>query len=404
MPIPISHRVDALAVSQTIAMSQRALDLRAKGVDVINLSVGEPDFDTPHHIKEAAKRAIDQNITRYPPVPGYPQLRQAIAERLNSENGANFSPQQIIVSAGAKHALCNTILATINPGDEVIIPTPTWVSYIELVKLAEGRPIELPAPQSQDFKITAAQLRHAITPRTRMLLLCSPSNPTGAVYSRAELQALVDVLADYPDIIVVADEIYQHIYYAPEPYTSMASFPQMAPRTVIINGVSKAYAMTGWRVGFMAGPLELAKAVSKLQGQTTSGISSISQMAALAAYTGPQECVETMRQAFERRRDLIVALARQIPGLKVNMPQGAFYIFPDMTAFLGRDYRLPDGTTRHVAADIDLAMTVLDGASVATVAGSAFGAPGHLRLSYAASDDAIRRAMAQLRALLMQNA
>ncbi|MDE7152778.1 MAG: pyridoxal phosphate-dependent aminotransferase, partial [Candidatus Amulumruptor sp.] len=321
----ISKRVEALAPSATLAMSQKSSELRARGVDVINLSVGEPDFDTPDHIKEAAKRAIDENFTRYTPVPGYPSLRKAIVDNLAATNGVVYDPGQIVVGNGAKQALCNVILATINPGDEVIIPTPAWVSYVEMVKLAEGESVLVPAGIEQDFKITPAQLRAAITPRTRMVLICSPSNPTGSVYTRDELAALVEVIADYPDIIVLADEIYQHINYTGS-YTSLGTFDAIADRCVVINGVSKAYAMTGWRIGFCAAPAPIAKAVSKLQSQYSSNASSIAQKAAEAAYTGPQECVEEMRVAFERRRDLVVELASQIPGLKVNKPQGAFYL------------------------------------------------------------------------------
>jgi len=371
-------------------MSQKSSELRAQGVDVINMSVGEPDFDTPQHIKDAAKRAIDENYTRYTPVPGYMSLRKAIADNLAAVNGVVYDPAQIVVGNGAKQEICNVILATVNPGDEVIIPTPAWVSYVEMVKLAEGTNVLVPAGIEQDFKITPAQLRQAITPRTRMVLICSPSNPTGSVYTHEELEALVDVLADYPDIIVLADEIYQHINYTGA-FTSLGSFARIADRTVVINGVSKTYAMTGWRIGFCAAPMHIAKAVSKLQGQHTSGASSIAQKAAEAAYTGPQDCVETMRQAFERRRDLIVELASQIPGLKVNKPQGAFYLFPEVTAFFGKSC---DGFTVNDAND--LAMYLLEKAHVATVSGDAFCLPGYIRLSYATSDDNIREAMRRI--------
>lgn len=320
MAIRISDRIQAMAASATLAMSQKSSELRAAGVDVINLSVGEPDFDTPEHIKEAAKEAINKNITRYPPVAGYADLREAIAEKLRKENGLNFSAAQVVVSAGAKHSLNNAILAMINPGDEVVIPVPAWVSYIELVKLAGGVNVLVPAGIEQDFKVTPAQLEAALTERTRMVLLCSPSNPTGSVYTREELQGLVEVLARHPQVAVLSDEIYEHIDYSGA-FTSLASFPEIADRVVVVNGVSKAYAMTGWRIGFMAGPESVAKAVTKLQGQTTSGISTIAQRAAYAAYSGPQECVEQMRQAFERRRDLVVELATAIPGLKATCPR-----------------------------------------------------------------------------------
>ncbi len=388
--IHISERIRQMAASQTLAMSQKSSELRAAGVDVINLSVGEPDFDTPSHIKEAAKKAIDDNYTRYPPVPGYMDLRQAIARKLRDENGLDYTPQQVVVSGGAKQSLSNIILAMVNPGDEVIIPVPAWVSYIEMVKLAGGVNVLVPAGVEQDFKITPQQLEDAITERTRMILLCSPSNPSGSVYSREELEAIVAVLARHPGITVLADEIYEHINYTGS-FTSLGSFPEIAGRTVIVNGVSKAYAMTGWRVGFMAGPVEVAKAVTKLQGQTTSGISSIAQRAALAAYEGSQDCVAEMREAFRRRRDFVVRLAREIPGLKVNEPQGAFYLFPGVSAYLGKRFG-----ERVIADDNDLCMYLLEEAHVATVSGSAFCLPGYIRLSYAASDEALAEAMRRI--------
>lgn len=386
----ISSRVESLSPSQTLAMSQKSSELKAQGVDVINLSVGEPDFTTPHHIKEAAKRAIDENFTFYTPVPGYMSLRKAIVENIRQTNGVDYKPEQIVVSGGAKQSLCNVILATINPGDEVIVPTPAWVSYVEMVKLAEGKNVLVPASIEQDFKITPEQLREALTERTRMILLCSPSNPTGSVYTREELQALVDVLKDYPKVLVLADEIYQHINYTGS-YTSLAAFPEIADRVVVVNGVSKAYAMTGWRIGYIAAPLAIAKACTKLQGQYTSNPSSIAQKAAEAAYSGPQECVEEMRVAFERRRNLVVELARQIPGLKVNVPQGAFYLFPEVSAYIGK--RCGD---RVINNDSDLAMYLLEEGHVATVAGEAFCLPGYIRLSYATSDDNIREAMRRI--------
>lgn len=386
----ISKRVNNLAASQTLAMSQKSNELKAQGIDVINLSVGEPDFNTPDHIKEAAKRAIDDNFSFYSPVPGYMSLRKAIADKLSKENGLDYRPEQIVVSGGAKQALCNVILATVNPGDEVIIPTPAWVSYVEMVKLAEGVNVLVPSGIESDFKMTPAQLKAAITPRTRMLLLCSPSNPTGSVYTRDELAALVDVLADYPDVIVLADEIYEHINYTGS-FTSLASFPSIADRTVVINGVSKAYAMTGWRIGYCAAPLAIAKACTKLQGQYTSGASSIAQKAAEAAYTGSQACVEEMRLAFERRRNLVVKLAGEIPGLKVNEPEGAFYLFPEVSAYFGKSYE-----GRTIKDAFDLAMYLLEVGHVATVAGDAFCASGYIRLSYATSDENITEAMRRI--------
>lgn len=394
--INLSDRIKALSPSKTLAMSQKSAELRAAGVDVINLSVGEPDFNTPDHIKEAAKKAIDDNFSFYSPVPGYMSLRKAIAENIRVTEGVAVAPEQIVVSNGAKQALCNVILCAINPGDEVIIPTPAWVSYVEMVKLAEGVTVEVPASIEQDFKITPQQLRDAITPRTRMVMLCSPSNPTGSAYSKSELQGLVDVLKDYPEILVLSDEIYRHINFTGN-YTSMATFPELAGRVVVINGVSKAYAMTGWRIGYSCAPVELAKAVTKLQSQYTSGPSSIAQKAAEAAYSGPQECVEEMRQAFERRRNLVVKLASEIPGLKVNNPQGAFYLFPEVSSFFGKRYG--EGVINNAS---DLALYLLEVGHVATVDGEAFGLPGYIRLSYATSDDNIREAMKRIAAALAQ--
>ncbi|MDE5662470.1 MAG: pyridoxal phosphate-dependent aminotransferase [Muribaculaceae bacterium] len=387
----ISERIQKLAVSATLAMSQKSAELKAQGVDVINMSVGEPDFDTPDHIKEAAKRAIDENYSRYTAVAGYPSLRKAICDKLQRENGITFAPEQIVVGNGAKQELCNALLATVNPGDEVIIPTPAWVSYVEMVKLAEGVTVEIPAGIDNDFKITPAQLEAAITPRTRMIMLCSPSNPTGSIYSREELRGLAEVLGRHPGILVLADEIYEHINFIGD-VPSISEFEEVRERVIIVNGVSKAYAMTGWRIGFLAAPLPIAKAVTKLQGQYTSGASSIAQKAAEAAYTGNQQCVEDMRVAFERRRDLIVELAREIPGWEVNRPEGAFYLFPKVESYVGK--QLPDG--RRIERVADYVMYLLEEAHVACVDGEAFCAPGYLRLSYATSDDNIREAMRRI--------
>lgn len=397
----ISRRIQSLAASATLAMSQKSSELRASGVDVINLSVGEPDFATPDNIKEAAKRAIDENYTHYSPVPGYVSLRKAIADALARELNVVYDPAQIVVSGGAKQSLSNAVLSLVNEGDEVVIPMPAWVSYVEMVKLAGGTTVAVEAGIDQDFKITPAQLEGAITGRTSLVMLCSPSNPSGAVYSREELRGLVDVLVRHPRVSVISDEIYRHINYVGG-CASLTEFPEIADRLVLVNGVSKAYAMTGWRIGFAAAPLEIAKAMSKLQGQTTSGCSSIAQKAAEEAYNGPQESVETMRRAFERRRDLVVDLARQIPGLKFNVPQGAFYLFPEVKAFLGKSYRIEGDTVAEgtVTTDSDLAMYLLEHAHVATVAGSAFGLPGYIRLSYAASDEQLAEAMERIRVAL----
>ena len=386
----LSARLNRLAPSATLVMSQRSNELRAAGVDVVNLSVGEPDFNTPEHIKEAAKKAIDDNYSRYSPVPGYPALREAIVGKLKRENGLEYKPSQIICSNGAKQSVCNVIMSLVGEGDEVIVPAPYWVSYTQMVKLADATPVTVPTGLEQDFKMTPAQLGEAITPQTRALILCSPSNPTGAIYSYGELEALAEVLKKHPRVMVISDEIYEHINYIGK-HASMAQVPGMKERTVIINGVSKAYAMTGWRIGFAAAEEWVVKACNKLQGQYTSGPCSVSQMAATAAFAGPQECVEEMRQAFERRKNLIVSLARQIPGLEVNDPEGAFYLFPKCSSYFGKK----DGG--NVISDSnDMALYLLDKAHVATVSGDAFGAPGYFRMSYATDEDSIRKAMQRI--------
>ena len=389
-----SERLRRLSPSETLAMSQKSSELKAQGIDVINLSVGEPDFNTPAHIKEAAKKAIDENYSKYSPVPGYPALRNAIVAKLKNENGLEYTAAQISCANGAKQSVCNTIMALVNPGDEVIIPAPYWVSYPEMAKLADGVPVTIPAGIEQDFKITPAQLEAAITPKTKLLILCSPSNPTGSVYSREELAGLAAVLAKYPQVYVIADEIYEHINYMGK-HESIAQFPEIRDRVVIVNGVSKAYAMTGWRIGFIAGPEWIVKAVNKLQGQYTSGPCSVSQKAAEAAYTGTQVPVEEMRQAFQRRRDLIVGLAKEIPGFEVNVPQGAFYLFPKCSSYFGKT----DGK-RTIGNAADLAMYLLEVGHVACVGGAAFGAPECIRMSYATSDENIVEAMRRIREAL----
>ncbi|MBR6247916.1 MAG: pyridoxal phosphate-dependent aminotransferase [Muribaculaceae bacterium] len=386
----LSDRIQALAPSATLAMSQLSGELKAQGIDVINMSVGEPDFFTPDHIKQAACQAVADNFSFYSPVPGYLSLRKAISNKLKQENGLDYAPEQIVVGNGAKHSLCNAVMALVNPGDEVIIPTPAWVSYVQMVNLAGGKNVLVPATLDQNFKITPEQLEAAITERTRLIILCSPSNPTGSIYNRDELQALAAVLARHPQVMIIADEIYEHINYVGR-HESLTQFAEIADRVAIINGVSKAYAMTGYRIGFVAAPLWLAKAITKLQGQYTSGASSIAQKAAEAAYAASQDCVEQMRQAFERRRDLIVGLMKEIPGMRVNVPDGAFYLFPEVSAFFGKR------TGEYVINDAnDLAMYLLREAHVATVAGDAFCAPGYIRLSYATSDDNIREAVRRI--------
>ena len=390
----LSDRLNSLSPSETLAMSQKSNELKAQGIDVINLSVGEPDFNTPDHIKEAAKKAVDDNYSRYSPVPGYPALREAIVKKLKSENDLDFTAAQILCSNGAKQSVCNVLMALINPGDEVIIPAPYWVSYPEMVKLAEGKSVIVPAGIEQDFKITPAQLEAAITPKTKGLILCSPSNPTGSVYTKEELAGLAAVLAKYPQVIIIADEIYEHINYIGK-HQSIAQFPEVRDRVVIVNGVSKAYAMTGWRIGFIAGPQWIVSACNKLQGQYTSGPCSVSQKAAEAAYVGTQKPVAEMREAFQRRRDLIVKLAKDIPGFEVNVPQGAFYLFPKCDSYYGKSVG-----DRKINDAGDLAMYLLEEGHVACVGGTAFGAPDCIRMSYATSDENIVEAMRRIKEAL----
>lgn len=387
----LSDRLNRLAPSATLAMSQKSAEMKAQGIDVINMSVGEPDFNTPDHIKNAAKQAIDDNFSRYSPVPGYIDLREAIVAKLKKENGLDYSVSEVLVSNGAKQSVCNTLMALVNDGDEVIIPAPYWVSYPQMAKLAGGVPVVVNADFDQNFKITPQQLEDAITPKTKLLILCSPSNPTGSVYSEKELEALAEVIKRHEDVFVLADEIYEHINYIGR-HNSMAQIPGMKERTIVVNGVSKAYAMTGWRIGYIAAPEWIVKGCNKLQGQYTSGPCSISQKAAVAAYTASQECVEEMRKAFERRRNLIVSLARDVPGLDVNVPEGAFYLFPKCNSFFGKT----DGT-RTINNSTDFALYLLEVGRVATVAGDAFGDPECFRMSYATSDDNIRKAMARIK-------
>lgn len=387
----LSDRLNRLAPSATLAMSQKSSEMKAQGVDVINMSVGEPDFMTPEPIKEAGKKAIDDNFSKYSPVSGYPALRNAISKKLKAENGLDYAASEIIVGTGGKQGVCNAIMALVNPGDEVIIPAPYWVSYPQMVKLAGGNPVIISAGIEQDFKITADQLEASITPKTKMIILCSPSNPTGSVYTKAELDELAKVVTSHEDVFVLSDEIYEHINYIGK-HASIAACPNMKERTIICNGVSKAYAMTGWRLGWVAAPEWIVKGLNKLQGQYTSGTSSVSQMAALAAYEGDQQCVEDFRKTFQRRRDLIVNLAKGIPGLEVNIPQGAFYLFPKCSSFFGKSngkYTINNST--------DLAMYLLEEGHVATVGGDDFGSPDCFRMSYATSDDNIKEALQRIK-------
>ena len=387
----LSTLVNRLAPSATLAMSQKSAELKAQGVDIINLSVGEPDFNTPDHIKEAAKKAVDDNYSRYSPVAGYPALRKAICAKLKNENGLDYLPEEIVCSNGAKQCVCNAVMALVSPGDEVIIPAPYWVSYPQMVLMADGKPVFVEAKIEQDFKITPEQLEAAITPKTRAIILCSPSNPTGSVYSKDELEALAVVLRKHEGVYIISDEIYEHINYVGE-HASIAACEGLKDRTIVINGVSKAYAMTGWRIGFLAAPLAIAKACSKLQGQYTSGPCSVSQVAATEAFAGPQECVEEMRQAFERRKNLIVKLAKEIPGFEVNDPHGAFYLFPKCSYYFGKT----DGE-RTINNSMDFAIYLLEVGHVATVGGDAFGSPECFRMSYATSDENIVEALRRIK-------
>ena len=390
----VSVRIANLSESETLAMSQKSAELKAQGVDVINLSVGEPDFNTPQHVKEAAKKAIDDNFSFYTPVGGYLSLRKAICEKLKKENNLDYTPDQIVCSNGAKQSVCNAVLCIVNPGDEVIIPAPSWVSYVEMVKLAEGKVVMIDAGIDQNFKITPAQLEASITPNTKAIMLCSPSNPSGSIYSKAELEGLANVLAKHPQILIISDEIYEHINYTGK-HESIAQFEVVKDRVIIINGVSKAYAMTGWRLGWIAAPKWVSVACTKLQGQYTSGPSSIAQKAAEAAYLGDQTCVEDMRKAFERRRNLMIKLAKEIEGFKVNEPDGAFYLFPECSYYFGKSYN-----GRTINTSTDLAMFILEEGHVACVAGAAFGSPNCIRFSYATSDENLEKAMQRVKNIL----
>lgn len=394
--VKLSERLNRLAPSATLAMSQKSSEMKAQGIDVINLSVGEPDFNTPDHIKTAAKEAIDENYSKYSPVPGYPDLRKAIVDKLHRENQLDYEVAEILVSNGAKQSVCNTLMALVDEGDEVIIPAPYWVSYPQMVKLAGGNPTIVKTGFAQNFKISPTQLEAAITPKTKVIILCSPSNPTGSVYSQSELEGLAHVILKHEDLYVIADEIYEHINYVGK-HESIAQFPGMKERTIIVNGISKAYAMTGWRIGYIAAPEWIVKGCNKLQGQYTSGPCSISQRAAIAAYTQSQACVEEMRQAFKRRRDLIVKLAKDIHGLEVIEPKGAFYLFPKCNYFFGKS---TDGY--FIKNSTDLSMYLLEKAHVATVGGDAFGESNCLRMSYATSDKKIHEAFRRIKNALEQ--
>lgn len=390
----LSQRLGKLSPSATFAMSAKSAELVRRGIDVINMSVGEPDFNTPDFIKDAGKQAIDNNITRYSPVPGYLNLREAICRRLLQDHGLEYEPSCIVVSNGAKQSIANTILALVNPGDEVIVPTPCWVSYRQLILLAGGVPVEVFAGVESGFKVTPEQIEAAVTPKTRLLMLNSPCNPSGAVYSRGELEAIAEVVRSHEGLMVISDEIYEKISFCGR-LTSIAELPGMRERTIIVNGVSKAYAMTGWRIGYIAAPLWVAKGCSLLQGQYTSGPSSISQMAALAAFDSDQSCCETMRAAFQKRRDLISGLTADIPGLEVSSPMGAFYLFPKCSHYFGKTLR------GHVIANAtDFVMYLLEEAHVACVAGDSFGAPEYFRMSFALAEERITEAVGRIKSAL----
>ena len=390
----LSNRIKSLSVSQTLAMAQKSRELQAKGIDIISLSLGEPDFNTPDYIKEAAKKAIDDNYSKYPPVPGYSDLREAISKKFKEENGINYTPEQIIVSAGGKHSLINVILSIINPGEEVIILAPYWVSYYDQVILAGGKPVIIEASIDNDFKIRPEQLEVVITKKTRLIIFNSPSNPTGMVYDRDEMEEIARIVQRHEGLFIISDEIYEHIIFSGE-HVSMASFDFIYDRVITVNGVSKGYAMTGWRIGYIGAPLWIAKACDKLQGQFTSGVCSIAQRAALAAIEGKSDSQRLMCEAFLRRRDLICGLLKEIKGLKIRVPQGAFYVMPDISHFFGKS----DGQTKITNSD-DLSLYLLDKAQVAVVGGDAFGAPDCIRISYATADNLLVEAVKRIKVAL----
>jgi len=390
----LSERIKAMAASATLAMAQKSRELKAKGLDIISLSLGEPDFNTPDYIKEAAKKAVDDNYSKYPPVPGYNDLREAISKKFREENGISYTPDQIIVSAGGKHSLINVLLSVINPGDEVIILAPYWVSYFDQILLAEGKPVIVKAELENDFKVKPEQIEAAITPRTRMMIFNSPSNPTGMVYSREEMEAIAEVISKHEGIFIMSDEVYEHILFEGE-HVSMATFDFIYDRVITVNAVSKAYAMTGWRIGYIGAPKWIVNACDKLQGQFTSGVSSIAQRAAYAALTGKDESRQMMRDAFLRRRNLICDLLKDIEGMKVRVPQGAFYVLPDISYYLGKS----DGNQIIRTSD-ELTLWLLENARVATVGGDAFGAPDCIRISYANSDHLLVESVNRIKSAL----
>jgi aspartate aminotransferase len=393
---PLSDRINQLATSQTLAMAALARELKAQGKDIISLSLGEPDFNTPDFIKEAAKKAIDENYSTYTPVDGYIELKEAICRKFKRDNNLEYKPANIVVSTGAKQSLYNIAQCMLNDGDEVILPAPYWVSYFEIIKMSGGIPVEVPTSVESDFKITAAQLEQAITPKTKMIWYSSPCNPSGSVYSREELTALAAVLAKYPNIYIVSDEIYEHINFSGT-FCSIASIPGMFDRTITVNGVAKAFAMTGWRIGYIGAPEFIAKACTKMQGQVTSGANSIAQRATITAVDADPSVLHEMVSAFKNRRDLVVKLINEIPGLKLNVPEGAFYVFPDVSSFFGKTLR---GSLIKNADDFS--MYLLGEANVATVTGDAFGNPDCIRFSYATSEEILTEALSRIKAALAE--
>ena len=390
MNYQLSNRINTLPLSQTLAMAAQARTLKEQGVDIISLSLGEPDFNTPDFIKEAAKKAIDDNYNSYSPVNGYMELRQAICQKFKRDNQLNYTPEQIVVSTGAKQSLANVVLAVVNPGDEVLLPAPYWVSYDAIVKLAEGVSVEISSSIDSDFKITPEQLEKAITPKTKLIFFNSPNNPSGSVYSKEEYRALADVLAKYPDIYVISDEIYEHIMYEGTAF-SFAAFDDMYDRTITVNGLSKAFAMTGWRLGYIGAPVAIAKACNKMQGQITSGANCITQIAAITALEAPVSSISYMVEEFKNRRELVYNLLSKVNGFKLNKPKGAFYFFPDISYFFGKTIG-----EKAINNASDFSMLLLDDAHVAAVTGEAFGAPDCLRLSYATSEDQLREAVKRI--------
>ena len=393
----LSNRILNMAESETLAMTAKARELKAQGKDVISLSIGEPDFNTPEEVKEAAKQAIDDNFTHYPPVPGYADLREAVCKKFKRDNNLDFKPEQIVVSTGAKQSIYQVVQCLVNPGDEVIIPTPFWVSYKEIVRVAEGKCVYVKTDIENDFKVTPEQLEAAITPKTKLIMFSSPSNPTGMLYTKEELKGIADVVARHENVFVMADEIYEHINFVGK-HESIAQFPEVRDRVITINGVAKGFAMTGWRIGFIGAPLTIAKACNKLQGQVTSATCSIAQKATVRAMEmdpTTSEDIINMRNIFRQRRDMVYKLLCEIPGLKVRLPQGAFYFFPDVSSYYGKSF---NGT--KIENSTDMAFYLLNEANVATVMGSAFGDDACIRLSYATSEDLLREALRRIKEAL----